>query len=111
MKCNIVDIMTELLCYYGCSLRVGHSHTMLQGADYTNCVILAARGAHIAKSPCRVVPLDDLRRLKGSRLPLAWDNTAITQLLHMALEEIKRLEALTPQYKIPAELMKRGEAE
>jgi len=97
---KITEKLLSLVHYYNATRQSGHTTLMLRGiltAD--QCSILThdlgmfnyikknwslANGAH-------PVTLNNMEKLRGSRLPLAIDNAALHTIFEQSLNEIQRL--------------------
>lgn len=91
-------ILEELRNYYLSTRGVGHTTTVVSGANNTDSLILfptraSVRAAEFAHPGIKGVSITDLTEgLKGCNKPLVLDNSAVTDLLNAALTEINRLE-------------------
>jgi len=102
---NITEVLRTLVHYYDFTRQVGHTTTMMEGAEDTNSTILVHNqrmGEHIkhmfpfAKN--NFVSTDNLKALLQSKKPLALDNCAIHMILLNALNRITELEAEVKEY-------------
>ena len=98
---HIKDKLHELICYYDITRRAGHTHGMLEGANYIDNPLILTHDTQMAthikkllRSPKGVVvkSINSPSCLRGFRRPLFIDNAALMVLFKEAVNEIKRLE-------------------
>lgn len=91
--------LETLARYFATTRQAGHTTAMLNGAlDTERCQILAPdhrTGGMLQKlaPDAAVISMENLdHELRGVRLPLVVDNSAMSEILSLALREIERLE-------------------
>ena len=96
MKNTARSQIEALLSYYSAFRAVGHTTTMLKGAENTDCVIITATEKQAKYMQERlpenrtVLSLTSLdTHLLGMTKPIALDNDAIIVMLSRLLEEIE----------------------
>ena len=90
---EIRNIVQELLFYLNITSGCGHTTTMLNGVNQSDCLIVVPDGKtgitlfkHISK---KTISLNDLpRALQGYRKPLAFDNSALLKIFNSVLVEM-----------------------
>jgi hypothetical protein len=107
---DILSKLDILLCYYIATRAVGHTHTLIHGADeQTNgTVVLAVNmkyAEEIARQCYQATPVSwsGLERLRGQRKPLVIDNSAMLCLLSEAVVEITNLRAVIKGFSVEGE--------
>ena len=98
MNWNIKEKLKHIIHYYGKTRRVGHTKTMIRGAQNVDKVmVLGANEDHvrllkreIPNSYC--VSITNLDSFRGVNYPLLIDNSASDSLMRESLFEIDRLE-------------------
>lgn len=89
--------LAQLKSYYDFTRGVGHTDLLRRGLDNCDRAFVMANnyrtGQHIARSRQGITPvsLSSLDKLRGANAPLAWDNSAIYDLIYGSLSEIDRL--------------------
>ena len=107
MKNTARSQIEALLSYYSAFRAVGHTTTMLKGAENTDCVIIAATEAQARYIRERlpenrtVLSLSSLdTHLYGMTKPIALDNAAIIVMLSRLLDEIDERDNRLQEVKI-----------
>jgi hypothetical protein len=84
---NVVKIIEELLIYYDKNRQVGHTYTLLCGAENNKCIFVVAYDAQKRNfrknNDMLVLSLSDIENgyLKGLNLPLSLDHYALSLIL------------------------------
>ncbi len=95
---KIKEKLQAINFYYDQNRRAGHTMAMLNGAKNTDRVAIiwpnsrSARIGLVMAPDARHGSLESLEKLRGTKLPLLLDHTAIQTLLAEALAEIVTLE-------------------
>lgn len=96
---NVDTILRTLRDYFHTTAKAGHTDTMLRGAECEKCIVIVRRWDSVAdritmNTNRPVVTLDDVQigKLTGVRLPLAFDNFALSTLFDEALARIEGLK-------------------
>lgn len=107
MKNTARSQIEALLSYYSAFRAVGHTTTMLKGAENTDCVIIAATEAQARYIRERlpenrtILSLSSLdTHLYGMTKPIALDNAAIIVMLSRLLDEIDERDNRLQEAKI-----------
>lgn len=102
---NVKDTLVELSNYIHATRRVGHTTTMIRGAQNVDKAIIIVRNQHSANHLKKayfykdtdhdVISLASIKAsaLCGKKKPLAIDNDALMQLCDAAVARIAQLEA------------------
>jgi len=87
------------LVYYSVTRKVGHTLTLKEGLPYDDCGCIIIVGNECDKSLYSeyrsniILTLDDVSngKMRGLRLPVVFDNSAIVQMLSIALNQLHTL--------------------
>lgn len=97
---NISEKLAALVTYYDSTRQTGHTGLMMKGVlSADKCAVVAhnqameqyLRNHWDLGRGTKIVTINNLDSLRGTRLPLAIDNAALSELLREALEKIQDL--------------------
>lgn len=92
----IEDILAQIIGYYDSTRGVGHTNATLNGFLNTtsNMVVLSKKAINVgmARNRDRIVTLWTLNNLKGTKIPLVFDNAVLRELFQSALMRISELK-------------------
>jgi hypothetical protein len=91
---DIRNILVALVNYYDFTRQVGHTTTLLKGANNTDCLTIfptLKMAKYCNRREKDSISLHNISKLRGLKKPIAIDNAALYTILKEALNEIDRL--------------------
>ena len=107
------------MVYYSVTRKVGHTQTLKEGLPYDDCgcIIIVGNGCDkLLYSEYRsniILTLDDVYsgKMRGLRLPVVFDNSAIVQMLSIALNQLHTLNDILQKLETLKPLLERKNGE
>jgi hypothetical protein len=93
----IETVLAQIIDYYDSTRGVGHTHSALNGALNTPCnMVVMSKQNSSSRLPLlknKLITLWMLDNLKGSKIPLVFDNSVLRELFQSVLLRIHELKA------------------
>lgn len=95
---DTITTLADIRDYLTANRQIGHTTAMVRGAQNVDSVIVLAANHHSGElinkqlPNATVIPITNIRAIRGKQKPMVIDNFALLSLCDDALAEIKRLQ-------------------